>query len=158
MIIYMFQCHFKPAFPLSSFTSIKKLFSSSLFSAVNMVSSGYLKLLIFLPAILILGCASSSSAFCLMYSAYKLNKQGNNIQSYHNIFFFLICSKSVLPYPVLTVASWPVCRFLRWQVRWSGIPIPLSILHSFCFFFLIHTVKGFGIVHKAKVNRILLSY
>ena len=96
MIIYMFQCHFKPAFPLSSFTSIKKLFSSSLFSAVNMVSSGYLKLLIFLPAILILGCASSSSAFCLMYSAYKLNKQGNNIQSYHNIFFFFnleqVCS------------------------------------------------------------------
>ena len=33
------------------------------------------------PAILIPACASSSSAFCMMYSAYKLNKQGDNIHS-----------------------------------------------------------------------------
>ena len=35
---------------------------------------------IFLPAILILACVSSSPAFLMMYSAYKLNAQGNNIQ------------------------------------------------------------------------------
>jgi len=29
---------------------------------------------------LIPGCASSSLAFHMMYSAYKLNKQGDNIQ------------------------------------------------------------------------------
>ena len=40
----------------------------------------YLRLLIFLPAILIPACASSSPAFLMMYSAYKLNKQGDNIQ------------------------------------------------------------------------------
>ena len=34
----------------------------------------------FLPPILILACASSSLAFLMMYSAYKLNKQGDNIQ------------------------------------------------------------------------------
>ena len=39
-----------------------------------------LRLLIFLPTILIPGCASSSPAFLMMYSAYKLNKQGDNIQ------------------------------------------------------------------------------
>ena len=33
-----------------------------------------------LPAILIPACASSSPAFLMMYSAYKLNKQGDNIQ------------------------------------------------------------------------------
>ena len=44
---------FKPAFSLSSFTCIKRLFSSSLFSAIRVVSSSYLRLLIFLPAILI---------------------------------------------------------------------------------------------------------
>ena len=38
------------------------------------------KILIFLPAILIPVCASSSLAFLMMYSAYKLNKQGDNIQ------------------------------------------------------------------------------
>ena len=35
---------------------------------------------LFLPAILILACASSSPAFLMMYSANKLNKQGDNIQ------------------------------------------------------------------------------
>ena len=49
-------------------------------SAIRVVSSAYLRLLIFLPAILIPACASSSQAFRIMYSAYKLNKQGDNIQ------------------------------------------------------------------------------
>ena len=40
------------------------------------MSSAYLRLLIFLLAILIPACASSSPAFLMMYSAY-LNKQGN---------------------------------------------------------------------------------
>ena len=40
----------------------------------------YLRLLIFLLEILIPACASSSPTFRIMYSAYKLNKQGENIQ------------------------------------------------------------------------------
>ena len=71
---------FKPAFSLSSFTFIKKLFSSSSLSAIRMVSFAYLRLLTFLLAILIPACASSSLAFHMMYCAYKLNKQGDNIQ------------------------------------------------------------------------------
>ena len=51
------------------------------------------------------------------------------------------------PCPVLTVASWHACRFLKRQVRWSGIPISFRILQ----FVVIHTVKGFGIVKKAEV-------
>ena len=58
----------------------ERLFSSSLLSAIGVVSSAYLKLLLFLLAILIPACASSSPAFLMMYSAYKLNKQGHNIQ------------------------------------------------------------------------------
>ena len=42
---------FKPTFSLSSFTLIKRLFSSSSISAIRVVSSAYLKLLIFLLAI-----------------------------------------------------------------------------------------------------------
>ena len=49
-------------------------------SAVRVVSSAYLRLLIFLPAILIPACASSRPAFLMMYSAYELNKQGDSIQ------------------------------------------------------------------------------
>ena len=59
---------------------IKRLFSSSSLSAISVVSSAYLRLLIFVPAILIPACASSSPAFFMMYSAYKLNNQGDNIQ------------------------------------------------------------------------------
>ena len=76
---------FKPAFSLSSFTFIKRLFSSSSFSAIRVVSSAYLMLL-FLLAILIPACALSSLAFLKMYSAYKLNKQGDNIQPWHTPF------------------------------------------------------------------------
>ena len=51
-----------------SFSFIKRLFSSSL-SAIRVVSSAYLRLLIFLRVILIPACASSSPAFLMMYSA-----------------------------------------------------------------------------------------
>ena len=50
---------FKPVFSLSSFTFIKRLVSSSLLSAIKVVSSAYLRLLIFLLGILIPACASS---------------------------------------------------------------------------------------------------
>ena len=73
MILVFQMLSFKPTFLLSSFIFIKRLFSSSSLSA-------YLKLLLFLPAILIPACASSSPAFHKMYSAYKLNKQGDNIR------------------------------------------------------------------------------
>ena len=59
---------FKLTFTLSSFTFIKRLFSSSL-SAIRVMSSAYVRLLIFLPAILIPACASFSLAFLMTYSA-----------------------------------------------------------------------------------------
>ena len=70
--------HFLPH-KFSSFTFIKRLFSSSL-SAIRVVSSAYLRLLIFLLAILIPICDSSSPAFPMVCTAYKLNKHGDNIQ------------------------------------------------------------------------------
>ena len=42
-------------------------------SAIRVVSSAYLRLLVFLLAILIPACASSSATFCMMCSTYKLN-------------------------------------------------------------------------------------
>ena len=77
MIFWMLS--FKPAFSLYSFTFIKRLFNSS-FSAIRVVSSAYLRL--FLPAILISICVSSSLAFHMIYFPCKLNKQGYNIQLY----------------------------------------------------------------------------
>ena len=64
------------AFSLSSFTFIKSHFNSSLRSAIKIVSSACLWLLIFFLEIVILVCNSFNLTFCMMYSAYKLNKQG----------------------------------------------------------------------------------
>ena len=52
------------------------------------------------------------------------------------------------PRPILTVASWPAYRFLKSQVRWSGIPISWRIFQ----FVVIPRVKGFGIVNKAEID------
>ena len=71
---------FKPAFSLSSFTYIKRLFTSPSLSAIRVISSAYLRLLIFLLEAWIPSCASSSLAFRMMYSAFKLTKQSDNIQ------------------------------------------------------------------------------
>ena len=95
--------NFKPAFSLSSFTLTKRLFSSSLLSAVRVVSSPYLRLFLFLPAILIPAYNSSSQALFMTCSAFKLNKQSDNKQSCHTP--FSIPNKSVVPYKVITVAS-----------------------------------------------------
>ena len=81
---------FKPSFSLSSFTFIKRLFSSSL-SALRVVSSAYLGLLIS-PG----NQEISSPAFLMMYSAYKLNKQGDSIHLLCTP--FPIWNQSIVPY------------------------------------------------------------
>ena len=101
MILVFWMLSFKPTFSLSSFIFIKRLYSSSLLPAIRVVSPAYLRLLIFLPAILIPACASSSPAFLMMYAAYELNKQGDNIQPWRTP--FPIWNQSVVPRPVLTV-------------------------------------------------------
>ena len=80
-----------------------------------------------------------------MYFAYKLNKQGDNIQHWRTP--FPIWNQSVVPCPVLTVASWPAYRFLRSQVKLFSILISWRIFHS-----LFNPHKVFGIVNKAKVD------
>ena len=112
MILVFWMLSFKPTF---------SLFSSYSLSAVRVVSSAYLRLLIFLPAILIPACDSSSPAFLIKYSAFKINKQGDNIQPWRTP--FPMWNQSVVQCPVLTVASWSAYRFLRRQVWWSAIPI-----------------------------------
>ena len=74
MIFFFWMLSFKPTFSLSSFTFIKRLFTSSSLSATRVGSSAYLRLLMFLPAILTPAWASSSPYFswCTL--------QGDNIQ------------------------------------------------------------------------------
>ena len=73
-IIFVFwMLSFKPAFTLL-FHIQQELFNSSSLSAINVVSSAYLRSLIFLLAVSIPACKSSSPGFHMMYSADKLNK------------------------------------------------------------------------------------
>ena len=78
-----------------------------------------------------------------MCSAYKLNKQRDNIQPWCTP--CPVWNQSVVPCLVLTAAACPAYRFLRRQVRWSGIPISWRTLH----FVVIHTVQSFSIINKA---------
>ena len=75
---------FKPTFSLSSFTFIKRLFSSSSFSVIRVVSSAYLRLLIFLPAILIPACASSSQRWRSSIQSAK-TRPGSDYGSDHEV-------------------------------------------------------------------------
>ena len=132
--------HFKPTFSLSSFTFIKRLFSSSSLSAIRLVSSTYLRLLIFLQAVLIPACVSSSRVFLMMYSVYNYTA--------------LMYSFSYLE-PVCCSMSSSNCCFLTCiqvsqeagQVIWN-----FHFFQNFPQFVVIHTVKGFGVVNKAEVD------
>ena len=142
MILVFWMLSFKPALSLSSFSFIKRLFSSSSLSAIRVMSSAYLRLLIFLPTTLIPVCASSSPAFLMMYISHdliymhKLNKQGDNIEPWHTP--FLIWNQSVVPCPVSN------CCFLTYiqlsqeagQVVWYS-----HLFQNFPQFVAIHTVK-----------------
>ena len=120
---------------------------SSLLSAIRVVVSEYLKLLVLLPAVLIPACASSSRAFCMMYSACKLNNHSDNIQPWHT------------PFPVYCSMSSSNCCFLTCiqisqeagKVVWYSL-----LLKNFPQFVVIHTVRGFGIVNKAEVDVFLV--
>ena len=103
-MIFVFACGVVSQLFHSSFTLIKRLFSSSL-SAIRLVSSAYLRLLIFLPAILIPACASSSPAFRIMYSACKLSKQGDDMQPWRT------------PFPIFSF--WPD-KTLKWAKHRSS--------------------------------------
>ena len=140
---------FSQLFHSLAFTFIKRFFISSLLSAIKVVSSANLRLLIFLLAVLIPTCDSSIRAFQMVYSAYKLSKQSDNIQSW--LTPFPILNLSVVPSPVLIVASCPAYRFLRRQVMWSDSH-PFKNIPQFV---VIHTVKCFSIVNETEVDAFL---
>ena len=144
MILVFWILNFKPAFSLSFFTFIKRLFSSSSLFSIRLVSSAYLRLLIFLLAILIPACASSSLAFPMMYSAYKLNKQDDHIQPCHT------------PFPIFSqsIALSNCCFLIRIQVsKEAGKVVRYShLFKNFPQFVVIHIVKGFSVVKEAEVD------
>ena len=121
MILVFWMLSFMLAFSLFSFTFIKRLFISSSLS-IRVVSSVYLRLLIFLLAFVIPACASSSPAYYMMYSAYKLNKQSDNIQPWHPS---CLCAKLLKLCPThCEEPAWSLSKGFSRQEYWSGLSCP----------------------------------
>ena len=124
-----------------------RLFSSSLLSAIWVVSSAYLRLLIFLLAILIPACASSSLAFCMMYSACKLNKQGDNHTA-------LTYSFPDLEPVSCSMSSYNCCFLTCIQISQEAGKV---VWYSHLFknspqFVVSHAVQGFRLVSEAEIE------
>ena len=81
-VLVFFMLSFKPAFSLSSFTLIRRLFRSPLLSDIKVADMpcAYLRLLMLIPVVLMPACDSSSLTFHMIYSEFNLNKQGDSIQ------------------------------------------------------------------------------
>ena len=88
MILVFWMLSFKPTFSLSSFTFNRRLFSSSSLSAIKVVSSAYLRLLIFLPAI-----------FFFLFSLF--------LEANYNIWWFFPYIHMNQPWVYMRSPSWP---------------------------------------------------
>ena len=108
---------FKQAFSLSSFTFIKRLFSSSLLSAILVVSSVYLRLLMFLPTVLIQTCFSSSLVFCMMYCASLVAQLVKNMPAVQKTWVRSLSWEDPLKKEMATHSS-----IFAWKISWTEEP------------------------------------
>ena len=144
MILVFLIFSFKPALSLPSFTLIKRLFSSSSLSAITVASSTYLRLLMFLPPILIPACNSSSPAFLVMWSAYRLNKRWQKTALSYSF---------LNPEPVSCSIQGSDCWFLthiQVSQKTSKMVWYFCLSKIFPQFIMIHTVKGFSVVDETE--------
>ena len=134
----------KPNFLLSSFTFMKRLFSSSLLSAITVVSPAYLRLLVFLLEILFQLVLHPAQHFSWCTLHISLIRR----VTIHRLDILLLNLE-----PVCSMST-SNCCFLTCihisqeagQVVWYS-----HLLQNFPQFVLIHMVKGFALVNKADV-------
>ena len=134
---------FRSAISLSSCTFIKRLLSSFLLSALRVVSSAYLRLLMFLLVILTPPYASSRLAFCMTYSAYKLDSS----MTIHNLTY-----SSPNYEPVHCSMSGSHCCFLTCIQEIGEVVWYSHLFKNFPQFVVIHTAKGFSKVNEAEID------
>ena len=138
IILVFWMLNFKLPFSLSSFTFIKRFFYSSSLSAIRVVSSAYLCCWYFSWQSWFQACVSSSAEFHMKYSACKLNKQGDNIQSYTYSFLNLetiCCFMSHSNYCLLT------CIHVSQEA--GNVVWYYYLFKNFLQSVVIHTVKNF---------------
>ena len=127
MMLVFWMLSVKLTFLLSTFAFIKRLFSSSL-SAIRVVSSADLRLLIFFLAILIPACASSSPAFSHMGHCKVLGRLTCAVSRsllilcfiYGGVYMSIPIFQFILPHYLLVTISlffmslilFPFCRYV----------------------------------------------
>ena len=107
-VIFIFwMLSFRPAFSLFSFTFIKRLFSSSSLSAIRMVSSAYLRLLIFLLAILIpwLACYATLFLNLLYYLCIFL------------VLWWLMIDSIIISKIIITINIFVLTQIFLWTIE-----------------------------------------
>ena len=82
-----------------------------------------------------------------MYSAYKLNKQGDSVQPCTP---FPVLNPSVVP--CLVLMSGCFLKHIQVSQKADQVVQYSRLFQNFPQFIVIHTVKGFGIVNKAEVD------
>ena len=142
MILVFWMFSFKPTSSLSSFTFIKRLFSSSSLSAIRWCHLHIWGYWYFSRPTY----ASSSPAFLMLYSAYKL-KSRVTIYSLD-----IMHSFSYLELVCCSMSSSNCCFLTCIQVsQEAGQVVWYShLFKNFPQFVVIHTGKGFGIVNKVE--------
>ena len=124
MIFIFLNVEFMSAFSLSSFIFIKRLYSS-LFSAIRVVSSAYLRLLIFLLAIWIPACASSSPEFYMMSSASLVAQTVKHLPAVWETWVRSLGWEDPLEKEMATHSS-----TLAWKIPWTEEPGGLQSMGS----------------------------
>ena len=146
MILFFWVLSFKPTFWLLSFTFIKRLFSSFSLSAIRMVSSAYLRLLIFLLAVLIPAVLHPALYFAWCTLQISLISR---VTIYSPTYSFPDLE------PVHCSTSHSNCCFLTCiQIsQESGKVVWCShLFKNFPEFVVIYIVKCFGMINKAEID------
>ena len=113
--------------------------------AIRVVLSAYLRLLIFLPAILSLSCDSSSPAFCMMNTLHI---------SYINrvtIYSLVVLNSQFWTSPLFLVQCYCFLTCIQVYEETGEVVWYSYVFKNFPQFGVIHTVKGFSIVNVAEV-------
>ena len=111
-MILVFEYWVLSQFFHSPLSLLWRLFSCSSLSAIRVVSSAYLWSLIFLSAILIPAIASSSLAFCMMYSAYAYH-----LPAMQETWVWFLGQEDPLEKQMATHSS-----ILAWRIPWIKDP------------------------------------
>ena len=141
MILVFLMWRFKPAFSLFSFIFIQRFFYSSSLSALKVVSSAYLRLLIFLLKILILACP----AFHITCIEVKKARWQYTALLYSFPNFEPVCC---------FMSSFNCCFLTHRQVSQETGKVVWypHFFKNVPQFVVIHTVKVFHIVNEAEVD------